>query len=82
MLRRAPRSKAPMGRTPEGAVVRRRVAVDLEPSGHQIRLRCRLDARSCADSVPRIGARLLREPGHVADGNPEAVAFAGLRMRL
>ena len=72
----------PMGRTPEGAVMRERVDVDLEPSGRQIDAGMDWTGAVAHGTVLRIGARLIREPGHVAGGNPEAVAFAGLRIRM
>ena len=72
----------PAGRTPEGAVVRERVAVDLEPSGRQIDAGMDWTGAVAPGTVLRIGARLIREPGHVAGRNPEAVAFAGLRIRM
>ena len=72
----------PTGRTPEGAVVRERVAVDLEPSGRQIDVGMDWTGAVAPGAVLRIGARLIREPGHVAGRNPEAVAFAGMRIRM
>ncbi len=76
------RFSLPVGQTPEGAVVRWRVAVDLEPSGRQIDADVDWTGELASESVPRIGARLIREPGHVAGGNPEAAVFAGLRIGL
>ena len=76
------RLSLPVGRTPAGAVVRRRVAVDLEPSGRQIDFGVDWTREVASDSVLRIGTRLIHEPGHVAGGNPEAVVFAGLRIGL
>ena len=70
----------PTGRTPEGTVMRKRVAVDLEPSGRQIDFGMDWTAAVAPESVLRIGARLIREPGHVAGRSPEAVVFAGLRI--
>ena len=72
----------PTGRTPGGAVVRERVTVDLEPSGRQIDAGMDWTGAVTPGAVLRIGARLIREPGHVAGRNPEAVAFAGLRIRM
>ena len=72
----------PVGRTPEGAVVRERVAVDLEPSGRQIDAGMDWTGAVAPGTVLRIGARLIREPGHIAGRNPEAVAFAGLRIEM
>lgn len=72
----------PTGRTPEGAVVRGRVGVDLEPSGRQIEFGVDWTRAVASDSALRIGARLIREPGHVASRNPEAVAFASPRIRM
>ncbi len=72
----------PVGRTPEGAVVRKRVAVDLEPSGRQIDAGMDWTGAVAPGAVLRIGARLIREPDHVAGRDPEAVAFAGLRIRM
>ena len=72
----------PTGRTPEGAVVRERVAVDLEPSGRQIDAGMDWSGAVAPGAVLRVGARLIHEPGHVAGRKPEAVAFAGLRIRM
>ena len=72
----------PTGRTPEGAVVRERVAVDLEPSGREIDAGMDWTGAVAPGAVLRIGARLIHEPGHVASRKPEAVAFAGLRIRM
>ena len=72
----------PTGRTPEGAVVRERVAVDLEPSGRQIDAGIDWTGAIAPGAVLRVGARLIHEPGHIAGRNPEAVAFAGLRIRM
>ncbi len=72
----------PMGRTPEGAVARRRVPVGLEPSGRQIDFGMDWTATVAPGSVLRIGARLIRDPGHVAGRSLEAAAFAGLRVRM
>ena len=72
----------PTGRTPEGTVVREWVAVDLEPSGRQIDAGMDWTGAVAPGAILRIGARLIREPGHVAGRNPEAVAFAGLRIRM
>lgn len=63
-------------------MVRRRVAVDLEPSGRQIDLGVDWTRALASGSVLRIGARLIRERGHVAGRNPEAVVFAGRRIGL
>ena len=70
----------PVGRTPEGAVVRRRVAVDLEPSGRLSDAGPDWTRTLASGSMLGIGARLIREPGPVAGGNPETVVFAGLRI--
>ncbi len=72
----------PMGRTPEGRVARRRVPVGLEPSGRQIDFGLDWTAAVAPGSVLRIGARLIRDPGHVAGRSLEAAAFAGLRVRM
>ena len=76
------RLSLPVGRTPDGAVVRRRVAVDLEPSGRQIDAGVDWTREVASDTVLRIGARLIREPGHVAGANLEAAVFAGWRIGL
>ena len=62
--------------------MRRRVAGDLEPSGRQLDAGVDWTQELASESVPRIGARLIREPGHVAGGNREAAVFAGLRIGL
>ena len=72
----------PAGRTPEGAVVRQGVPVDLEPSGRQIDVGMDWIGAVVPGAVVRIGARVIREPGHVAGRNSEAVVFAGLRIRM
>ena len=69
-------------RTPDGAVIRERVAVDLEPSGRQIDAGMDWTGAVAPGAVLRIGARLIHEPGHVAGRNPEAIAFAGLRVEM
>ena len=72
----------PTGRTPEGAVARLRVPVGLEPSGRQVDFGMDWTGALAPGSVLRIGARLIREPGHVAGRSLEAAAFAGLRVRM
>ena len=72
----------PTGRTPEGVVVRKGVPVDLEPSGRQLDFGLDWTGAVASGSVLRIGARLIRAPGHVAGRRPVAAVFAGLRIRM
>ena len=72
----------PTGRTPEGAVLRERVTLDLEPSGRQIDAGMDWTGTVAPGAFLRLGARLIREPGHVAGRRPEAVVFAGLRIGM
>ena len=72
----------PVGRTPEGAVVRERVPVGLAPSGRQIDFGADWTGAVAPGSVLRIGAVLSRHPGHVAGRKPEAAVLVGLRVGL
>ena len=54
----------------------------MEPSGRQIDAGMDWTGTVAAGAVLRVGARLIHEPGHVAGRNPEAVVFAGLRIRM
>ena len=70
----------PAGRTPDGAVASRRIAIGLEPSGRQLDFGIDWTGRLGAGAVWRVGAVLSREPGHDADRDAEATFLAGLRF--
>ena len=72
----------PVGRTPEGAVQRRKVPVGLAPSGRQIDFGIDWTEAVAPDAVWRVGAVLSHQPGHDAARGPEVVFLAGLRMGL
>ncbi len=76
------RLSLPVDRTPEGAVVLRTMAVGLEPSGREIDIGVDWTRAVAPGAALKIGTLLIREPGHVADRNPEAVIFTGLRLGL
>ena len=71
-----------MRRTPEGAVVRQRIPVGLEPSGHQIDFGVNWTKTIAPGGLWRVGAIVSHEPGHAAGRNPEAVFLVGLRLGL
>ena len=72
----------PVGRTPEGAVLHRRVPLSLEPSGRQIDFGIDWTGTAAPGAVWRIGAVLSREPGHVAGRGAGVILLAGLRFRI
>lgn len=72
----------PVGRTLVGAVVHERVRVDLEPSGRQIEFGMDWTGAVAPRMALRFGSRLIREPGHVSERNPEAAVFVGLRIEM
>ena len=72
------RLSAPVGRTPEGDVLRQRLAAELEPSGRQLDLSARW-RRSLAGGDLRLGAVWTRHPGHRADASSEWALLAGWR---
>ena len=68
----------PVGRTPEGDVLRRRLAADLEPSGRQLDLSTRW-RQPLAGGELRLGSVWTRHPGHRADASSEWTLLAGWR---
>ena len=72
----------PMRRTSEGAVVRQRIPVGLEPSGRQIDFGVNWTKTIAPGGLWRVGAIVSHEPGHAAGRNPEAVFLVGLRLGL
>ena len=72
----------PTRRTPEGAVVRQRIPVGLEPSGRQIDFGVNWTKTIAPGGLWRVGAIVSHEPGHAAGRNPEAVFLVGLRLGL
>ncbi len=72
----------PVGRTPEGAVLRERVPVSLEPSGRQIDFGIDWTEPLGSEAAWRVGAVLSRNPGHEARRATKAVFLAGLRIGL
>ena len=72
----------PMRRTPEGAVLRQRIPVGLEPSGRQIDFGVNWTKTIAPGGLWRVGAIVSHEPGHAAGRNPEAVFLVGLRLGL
>ena len=69
---------APVGRTPEGDVLRQRFAAELEPSGRQLDLSARW-RRPLAGGDLRLGAVWTRHPGHRAGASSEWALLAGWR---
>ena len=72
----------PVGRTPDGAVWRKRVPVGLEPSSRRIDFGIDWTKPSAPGAAWRIGAVLSRDPGHDAGRDAEAMVPAGLRVGL
>lgn len=68
----------PVGRTPEGDVLRRRLAADLEPSGRQLDLSARW-RRPLAGGELRLGSVWTRHPGHRAAASSRWTLLAGWR---
>ncbi|MDE2914184.1 MAG: S8 family serine peptidase [Paracoccaceae bacterium] len=72
----------PTGRTPEGAVLRQRIPVTLEPSGRQIDFAIDWKAEIAPGSQLRLGTLVSHEPGHDANRRPEVVFRIGFHMEL
>ncbi len=68
----------PVGRTPEGDVLRQRLAADLEPSGRQLDLSAHW-RQPLAGGELRLGSVWTRHPGHRADASSEWTLLAGWR---
>ncbi len=71
----------PVGRTPEGDVLRQRLAADLEPSGRQLDLSARW-RQPLAGGELRLGSVWTRHPGHRADASSEWTLLAGWRAEF
>ena len=67
----------PVGRTRDGAVLRRSVVADLEPSGRQIDLAARWRRPLAAGGEIGLGAGWTIDPHHVAGAKPDATLMAG-----
>ena len=70
------RLSVPVGRTPAGDVLRRRLAADLEPSGRQLDLSARW-RRPLAGGELRLGSVWTRHPGHRAAASSRWTLLAG-----
>ena len=68
----------PVGRTPAGEVLRRRLAADLEPSGRQLDLSARW-RQPLAGGELRLGSVWTRHPGHRASASSRWTLLAGWR---
>ena len=72
------RLSVPVGRTPEGDVLRRRLAADLEPSGRQLDLSARW-RQPLAGGELRLGSVWTRHPEHRAAASSRWTLLAGWR---
>ena len=68
----------PIGRTPEGNVLRNQLSAGLEPSGRQLDLSARW-RRPLEGGELRLGAVWTRHPGHRASASPRWALLAGWR---
>ncbi len=80
---RAERGRArltlPVGRTPEGEVLRESVTAGLEPSARQLDLTVGWSRSDGRDGAFRLEAAFSRHPGHSRTASDEAVLLAGWR---
>ncbi len=72
----------PVGRTRDGAVIRRTATAGLEPSGRQIDLHAAWSRTLRRGGELRLGASHSRHPGHNRHAQPELVLFASLKLEL
>ena len=72
------RLSVPIGRTPDGEVLRRPLTAGLEPTGRQIDFTARW-SRAFAVGELRLGAALSLHPDHVAAAPPDLTLLAGWR---
>ena len=76
------RLSVPVGRTPDGRVLRHALTADLEPSGRQIDLSARWRKRLTSGGELRLGATWTLQPGHDAAAPAELAVLAGWRHRF
>ena len=72
----------PVGRTPEGEVVRSSLQADISPSGRQLEVSVRWARQLAARGELVAGATWTREPGHEARADPALRLLAGWRARF
>lgn len=72
----------PVGRTPDGEVVRSSLQTDLSPSGRQLEVSARWARQLAAGGELVAGAAWTREPGHDAQADPALRLLAGWRARF
>lgn len=72
----------PVGRTPQGEVVRSSLQADLSPSGRQLEVSARWARQLAAGGELVAGAAWTREPGHDAQADPSLRFLAGWRARF
>ena len=73
------RFSIPVGRTKEGAVLRRSLSADLAPAGRQIDLSARWRKRLASGGELRAGATLTFHPGHDSSAPADLTLMAGWR---
>ena len=73
------RLSVPTGRTTNGRVLRRPVAVDLAPTGREIEIAARWRRPLAIGGELRLGAAWIRQPGHAAAADSDLSVFAGWR---
>ena len=74
------RLSIPVGRTPDGRVLRRSVSADLTPTGRQIDVTARWEKRLVAGGTLRVGATWTLDPGHEAAASSDVTLLAGWRL--
>ena len=72
----------PVGRTPQGEVVRSSLLADLSPSGRQLEISARWARQLAAGGELAANATWTREPGHDARADPAFRVLAGWRARF
>ena len=72
----------PVGRTPDGEVLRRSIAAGLTPTGRQIDIAVRWQRRLTRGGELRLGAAWTRHPGHNAAAPADLTLLAGWRHRF
>ena len=72
----------PVGRTPQGEVVRSSLQADLSPSGRQLEISARWVRQLAAGGELAADATWTREPGHDAHADPSLRFLAGWRARF
>ncbi|MCY3855085.1 MAG: hypothetical protein OXF78_02175, partial [Rhodospirillales bacterium] len=72
----------PVGRTPQGEVMRSSLEADLGPSGRQLEVSARWARQLAAGGDLVAAATWTREPGHDARADPALRLLAGWRARF